>query len=101
MDRYGKGELRLISTFLLPLETFNGLKTAVMQKRITSETAAKLAGYFLNLEVKLEKPDAFSSLKLAFDKKISVYDATYIALAKAKKIPFLTLDSRLVRLSPR
>jgi predicted nucleic acid-binding protein len=80
---------------LLLYETVNGLRPAVVQKRLTPKEAELLLDSFLNIGILFEKVDEKQVLGLALNKSITAYDASYVWLAKSQNIGLLTLDERL------
>ena len=93
--RFQKEEVNFYSTDLLPFEVLNSLRSAVIQKRLKPKRAEILTEAFLNLEIVLEKIRGKEVLQLAISKKLTVYDAGYLWLAREKKIPLLSLDETL------
>jgi len=83
--RYANGEIKLVSCPLLPFEVLNGLRAAVLKKRLGAEVAEKLGQAFLALEIELEPIDFADCFTLALNKKLSVYDASYLLLGQEKK----------------
>jgi len=80
-------------------ETVNGLRSAILSSRIN----LKIAGNYLSgvLEVSPQLFDLgqiiYETFQIAIDLSISVYDASYIALAKSQKCDFFTGDEKLYR----
>lgn len=80
-------------------ETINGLHSAILSSRINP----KLSGSYLStvLEVSPQLIDleqiVYETFQIATDLRISVYDASYIALAKSQKCDFITGDEKLFR----
>ncbi|MBM3283678.1 type II toxin-antitoxin system VapC family toxin [Candidatus Gottesmanbacteria bacterium] len=93
--RYAAGEISLISCPLLPFEVLNGLRSAIIKKRLDSETAEKLAEAFLLLDISVKPVDYFACWCLSLDKHLSLYDASYLLLARQNKVKLLTTDSNL------
>ena len=94
-SRYEENKINLVSPHLLVYETMNGLRSAVLQKRQTEETAELLLDSFLNMGILFEKVDEKEVLRLALKKNITSYDASYVWLAKSQNIKLLTLDEKL------
>lgn len=92
-------DLNLISSHLFSFEVFNCLKTAVARKRISIDLAVDLGNTFLDLDIKHEDVNFVETLRIAQEENLSFYDASYVYLARSKKIPLLTLDTRLKRLA--
>lgn len=95
--RFIEGKISLMSSAILPFEVLNGLKTAVLQKRLDEKTALVLAKAFLNLEIETKEVDFTNCLKIACKQNITVYDASYVYLSQAAKAPLLSLDKKLSR----
>ena len=95
MKQYKARQIYLISTILFVFEVCNTLRTAVIRKRISKVRAHILLQTFLQLDITEEKVDYLQVLKLALTKHISFYDASYLYLAKSKKIGLLSLDHSL------
>ncbi|KKQ42920.1 MAG: VapC-type toxin [Microgenomates group bacterium GW2011_GWC1_37_8] len=96
---YQKRKINFITATLLPYEVVNGVKSAIIRKRMSVFKARFLIGEFSKLDFDLETISENEVLKLALARKISIYDASYVWLAKSKKIPLLTLDEKLQKLS--
>lgn len=96
-DAYQEGKISLVSTLLLPFEVFNGLASAVKQKRLTQKSAVKLGQGFLELSIAFEPINYVDALELALNNKLSVYDGAYLLLAQQNRLKLLTCDDRLLR----
>lgn len=96
-DDYSDKKLTLASTTLLPYEVMSGLNLALRRKRINKKVLKALAVRFLKFKLNIheEEPDNVEALKLAEDLQITVYDASYVYLAKKYHVPLLTLDQKL------
>src|SRR5688572_18218200 len=92
---FEENKIDFSSTYLLAFETINGLRSAVLQKRQSAKAAELLLDSFLNMGILFEKVDEKEVFQLALKKSISAYDASYVWLAKNKKIKLLTLDEKL------
>ena len=97
--RHINGEIELVSAYIFELEVFNGLRSAALQKRITREDSLAIAENFLKLGIRCEPMDTYRAFLLAINGKLSVYDATYVCLAKTEGIKLLTLDRKMERLA--
>lgn len=93
-EMHAQGKIELFSTQLLPFEVVNFLKVARKRKRIAEIDAKKLTKSFFKLNINLEGIDFLDVLKIALKENLSVYDASYLSLAKFKKIKILTLDKK-------
>ncbi len=93
--QFEQGKTELISTKLLPFEVLNSLKSAILGKRVTQETAEALIRVFLRYQIPLLDVDLKSTLKQSIENNLSVYDACYLQLARANNLSLLTLDKHL------
>lgn len=89
------GEIRCVSTALLPFEVGNSLRIAVMRKRIKENVAKQLLIQFVDLDVLTYPIVIGKAFDLAMQNNLTVYDASYLWLSKNKKLPLLTLDAEL------
>lgn len=95
---YAQGEITFFSSPLLPLEVANSLRHAV-PKRITKEQAISLFDDFIDYKIELLPLDETEILALSLEHKLTVYDTSYLWLARKKKLPLLTLDTKLAKLA--
>ncbi len=91
------GSVQFISTPFLPFEVLNGLKTAVLRKRIKKALAIRLVDAFIKLAINLKEVNYLENLENAFKNGLTVYDASYLTLAKNENMILLTLDRDLTR----
>ena len=91
--------LDLTSCYLFPFEVFNCLKTAVARKRISAGLASELGNTFLDLDIECEVINFAETFRISEIAGLSFYDASYVYLARSRRISLLTLDSRLKRLA--
>lgn len=96
---YRMGEIQFIAPYILPLEVINGLHYAVRARRIDEQTAKKLLKVFMDLLILIQEVDLEDILSLSLQKNLSVYDASYLSLAREKNIPLFTLDEKLKQLA--
>ncbi|MBU3935416.1 type II toxin-antitoxin system VapC family toxin [Patescibacteria group bacterium] len=92
-----KKEVDFVAPNLLSYEVANALRSAVRQKRITENLAEEMLSLFLVLPIEFEEVNYAQVLSLALKRDLSVYDASYLWLAKKKKIGVVSLDKRLER----
>lgn len=93
------GHITLLAPTLLLYEITNGVKNAVVRERIPLAKATDLIDEFLKLSILLAHVDLAGVLTIAVKRNLSVYDASYVWLAREKGIPFLTLDAKLEKLA--
>jgi predicted nucleic acid-binding protein len=94
-ELYSKKLARFTSTYLLPFEVLNALKSAVLRKRIDIKLATKLASVFLAYKIRLIEIEPYKAFLIALKHNISVYDASYTHLAKVSNLPLLTQDKSM------
>lgn len=97
-NQYKAGIIELLSTPLLPFEVVNGLKLAVVRKRIDTKYAKSRMKEFFNYQIKLRGVDFFDVFELAKKHNLTVYDACYLHLARGNKTQLLTHDKALQKL---
>lgn len=88
-----------VSVDLLAKEAANAVWMAVRRKLATRESASLMLEalkVLLGKAVKLESELAYldAATEIAFAREVTVYDALYIAMAKAKGLSLLTADRR-------
>jgi Predicted nucleic acid-binding protein, contains PIN domain len=98
-DKYKLGGVNLLSTVLLPFEVVNGIHAATLSKRIDQEVAMQLIDEFLKLPILFEDVNFTSCFNISYDRKISVYDASYVLLSRIEGVLLLTLDKKLKSLT--
>lgn len=89
----------IFSCSLLKYEICNSLKSAYLQKRITQKATQTLWENFLKIPITYLPINFPQTFKLAIRHHLSVYDATYLHLAKIKKAPLISLDTTLTNLA--
>ncbi|MBI4999605.1 type II toxin-antitoxin system VapC family toxin [Candidatus Gottesmanbacteria bacterium] len=84
--------LEFFAPEILPFEVLNGLRAAILTKRVKEKEAHTLAEKFLNFgvkEIRVEKKQMFDfSLKY----NLSTYDAAYLTCSFQENIPLYTCD---------
>ncbi len=98
-DTFKTGKLRLLSTPLLPYEMVNGIHAAVRTRRITQPLAKRFVRDFLELPIELITVDFVKVFEYATRYNLSVYDASYVTLARVQRLSLLTLDVRMQQLA--
>ena len=97
LTHYVSGDINIIAPSLLEYEVMNGLKIAQKRGRIDKKSLQSGIEGFFNLEIKLYNASHFSAkaLEIINSSNISLYDASYLALAENEKSPFVTADKVL------
>lgn len=97
---YRQKKSRIYAPKLLIYELMNGLKSAILRKRIDWPKAKRAIEVFKQMKFELidQSGEEVNILKLANKLNLSVYDAAYLALAKKLKAKLLSLDKKLVKL---
>ena len=98
-DHYTSGRVELMAPTLLPYEIINGLKGAILRKRVTVKQAVNLTQQFLDLTIPLIETNLQEVLEISIDNKISVYDSSYLYLSRKYNLELLTLDDTLKKLA--
>jgi predicted nucleic acid-binding protein len=97
LTQFVSGTVEILAPFLLEYELINGLSIAQKRGRLKQEELIKaIEGFFkLGIETKMLLPYYTKALEVTEKFNITVYDASYLALAEAEGIPFITGDTRL------
>lgn len=98
-EKYAQGKVDCISTALLSFEVLNSLKVGITRKRIAERDALQLAEQFFRLHIQLKEVDTLKAFSVAIDENLTVYDASYVELARRQHVPLLTLDRKLEKLT--
>lgn len=85
---------------LLIYELMNGLKSAILRKRIDWLKAKRAIEVFKQMKFDLidQGGEEVTIVKLANKLNLSVYDAAYVVLAKKLKVKLMSLDKKLQNL---
>ena len=97
-SKFEENKITFISPYLLAFEIMNGLRSAAMQKRQSINAAEHLLDSFLNMGTLFEKVNEREVFRFAVKNDITAYDASYVWLAKSKKLELLTLDEKLEKI---
>lgn len=101
LEAHLDGSEPLIAPELLNYEVGNVLVTKI---KLTSEDASELFGNFLDLRIEtysLGADEYRASIDLAHQYRLTVYDASYLALASALDVRLVTADKRLATRAAR
>lgn len=82
---------------LLPFETANVLRRLELGAHITPDTTSLAHGDLLDLAVQLWPYAALAEQAWRLRGSLTLYDASYVALAAGLDVPLVTLDQRLAR----
>lgn len=93
--KYRDDRISLVAPELLYYEVANGLKSASLTKRINQKQSVGLLSLFLSLDIKTQTTNWNDVLEVAFLKKISCYDASYLVLSHHLNAKLLTFDKKL------
>lgn len=99
--------VRTISVDHIVKELYNAVwKASIKQRKLSAENVTKIMQLFKsyvgkNLILEDEKDYIDDAYKIALEYTITVYDALYIALAKKKGLPLLTLDKRQIEVGEK
>jgi predicted nucleic acid-binding protein len=86
---------KMFAPNILDYEIISALKSAVVSKRISEKLAISLFSEYQNLPISKKTVDFNQVLTLALKHKLSIYDASYLLLAKDLQLNLFTLDKQL------
>ncbi len=95
-DMHVNGEVHLVAPELLPFEVLNAIRYSDL---FTLEEIKAIADSLLSYGIELyplEKELAEKAVEIAVKRDITVYDASYIALARKLNTVFYTADEKLL-----
>jgi predicted nucleic acid-binding protein len=95
LEAHLDGSEPLVAPELLNYEVANVLAT---KTKLTADEASELFGIFLDLRIEtysLGTDEYKASLELASRLRVTVYDASYVALASALHVTLATADKKL------
>lgn len=99
VERHVIKDIKIIGPKILPFEVANTLNVGILRKRISLKKARELIGEFLDLEIELFDVDYSQAILLANKYGLSVYDASYLELAKSQRAKLVSFDGRLMGLA--
>lgn len=94
LQQHAQGELDFLSTRLLDFEVVNGIRSAILTKRISEKIGKKLVSNFLKLKIEKRGINFEKAFGYSLRFSISVYDAGYLTLAKRTNLPLVTCDKK-------
>ena len=80
---------------IVTYETANVVRRHELAGKISSDQAAQAHADLLDLAIELWPYDILAIRAWELRKNLSIYDATYVALAEMTELPLVTLDARL------
>lgn len=89
------GPSPLLAPSLLPYETANVIRKHELAGAVSSDQAAQAHADLLDLTIELWPHHLLSARAWELRQNLSVYDASYVALAEATRLTLVTLDARL------
>lgn len=92
-----KNKIKILVPGIFYYEVLNGIRSAVLRKRISLRLAKNLLKRFLKFKIINKSVNWEKTFELALKKKISFYDAAYLWLSKEEKIPLFSLDNHLLK----
>ncbi len=97
LKRYLSDDLEIIVPSLSEYEVINGLVVAQKRSRLREEIIVSALEGFMNLGIRTVGVSGLYSRVVYFCRAFnrSAYDASYLALAEAERIPFITADETL------
>jgi len=96
---YLSGNVMLVAPNLWVYEVANGIRSAVLSKRISEEKSHQLLDLVLKAKPALFPMEQIMGGCLINSNKyqISIYDSSYLTLAKQHRVKFITRDEKLVK----
>lgn len=91
---FSRGEIEFFAPLLLEMEILNGLRSAILAKRISEKEAQILEEKFYDLEISKITFEREKILDLSLKHKTSVYDAVYLSCSQVRKMPIYTCDRK-------
>lgn len=85
----------LLAPHLAPCETANILRRHELASLISADQAAQAHADLLDLSIELWPYDLLAARAWELRANVSIYDATYVALAEQVEATLVTLDARI------
>ena len=100
-NQFKSSLINLTASPILPFEVTNGLKSALLKKRITKDYCLNRMEEFFNYEIETKEINFKEVFLLAEKYNLTIYDASYLWLNKKFDAPLLTFDKKLIKLASR
>lgn len=91
----------LVAPGVLPWEVGNALVAAIRRRRLTASEASAAWASFESVPLRLLDVHIPDAVTLASESGLYAYDAYFLALARSRGLPLLTLDRRLAEAAAR
>jgi len=88
---------KITAPALVTYETSNVIRRHELSGQISPDQAAQAHADLLDLTIELWPYDILASRAWELRQKLSIYDATYVALAETTDLTLVTLDKRLAK----
>jgi predicted nucleic acid-binding protein len=88
---------KITAPTLLTYETANVIRKHELAGQVSPDQAAQAHGDLLDLTIELWPYDILASRAWELRHNLSIYDATYVALAETTDLTLVTLDQRLAK----
>jgi predicted nucleic acid-binding protein len=82
---------------IVTYETANVVRRHELAGKISSDQAAQAHSDLLDLAIELWPYDLLATRSWELRRNLSIYDATYVALAETTELTLVTLDARLAK----
>lgn len=99
LEDFVNNKIAIIVPTIWLYEMANGVRTAVLRKRISLKKGSSFINDLTKILPKLEdfEPLLKEAFAIAKQFELSIYDGSYLALAKMREIQFFTGDEKLYR----
>lgn len=94
-----EGQTATLAPHILEFEVMNGLRSAMIRKRISNQEALSLTKRFEDLSIHISAVEALGVLTLSIQETLSVYDAAYAWLAQSRGCELMTHDKKLAKIA--
>ena len=88
---------QILAPTLAPYETANVIRRHELSGQISPDQAAQAHADLLDLDIEMWPYDLLAARAWELRQNLSIYDASYVALAEATSLTLVTLDRRLAK----